>query len=105
MLVTVTNPSATLTLNSLAVAEDGIATGGSRERVLPYPFGHITLAPLASKQLPMQPADFRGPATQMQRGTDTRTQWNRLVQSGLATVAVAAQAGRRDEEELFLNLV
>ena len=105
MLVTVTNTSASLALNRLAVAEDGIATGGQRLDVLPYPFGHVIIAASGNLQLPVQPIDFHDAQTQMRRGSPTRERWNRLAQSGRATVAIAAQTGRRDVQELYITAV
>jgi hypothetical protein len=31
--------------------------------------------------------------------------WNQVVQAGIVTLTVAAQANRRDSEELYVNLV
>lgn len=104
MLVTVTNTSGA-TINTLAVAEDGVATGGHRDNALPYPFAQATdLANAGSIVLPMHEADFRG-TTQMRRGQPARDQWNQLVQAGTVTFAVAAQSDEQDVEEVFLAAV
>lgn len=109
MLVTVTNTSGAA-LNTLAVAEDGVSTGGSRENPLPYPFGHIgELADTVGVELPMHAADLRqgagGAIAQMGRGLPSRDQWNQLVQAGAVTFAVAAQTDATDVEDDFLGTV
>ena len=112
-LVTVTNTSGR-TINVPAVGEDGISLGGGnhpaeathRSDPLPYPFGHIgTLADAAAKQLPMQPSDFRYSRSQAIFNHGIENQWNLLVQAGIVTFAVAAQADNRDVEELFLGTI
>jgi hypothetical protein len=120
MLVTVENQLA-VAINVPAVAEDGVAVGGGnhpeetthRTNPLPYPFAHVgeleANGGADSIQLPMHPSDWRygegGQRSQMARGLPVRVRWQQLVQAGTVTLAVAAQANRREEEELFLNLV
>ena len=116
MLMTVTNTSATLTLNDFDTYNGfpppftgpGVnAVGGARKYPLPYPFGHIVLAPLAaSPSLPVHPADFRkGGAVLPWQTMSPSDEWNQVIQSGLVTVVFAAEVGRRDTEELFLASV
>lgn len=109
MLVTVTNTSG-ITLNTLAVAEDGVSTGGSRENPLPYPFGHIgELANAGTSVLPVHSADFRHGAgagnAQMGRGLPMREGWNLLVQAGTVTFAAAAQADATDVEDVQFGTI
>lgn len=117
MLVTVTNTSGRA-INVPAVGEDGVALGGGvrpgeathRTDPLPFPFSHIGEVAIAgSQQLPMHPSDWRhgegGQRTQMARGLPVRKQWQQLVQAGVVTLTVAAQADRNEQEELFLNAV
>lgn len=117
MLVTVTNTSGA-SINVPAVGEDGIAVGGGnypaetthRTTPLPYPFAHVgTLANLGTIQRAMHPSDWRhgegGVGSQMARGLPSRVKWQQLVQAGKVTLTVAAQTGRRESEELFLNAV
>lgn len=109
MLVTVTNTSG-ITLNTLALAEDGVATGGSRENPLPYPFGHIgELLDTIAKVLPMHTADLRegagGATAQMGRGLPARDRWNQLVQAGTVTFAAAAQTDATDVEDVSFGTI
>lgn len=113
MLVTVTN-TAGRSINVAAVGEDGVSLPGGnhpeeathRTDPLPYPFSHIgTLADTATKQLPMHPRDWRYSRSQMARGLPISEKWNQLVQAGICTLTVAAQANRRDSEELYMNAV
>lgn len=113
MLVTVTN-TAGRSINVAAVGEDGVALPGGnhpeeathRTDPLPYPFSHIgTLASAGTKQLPMHPRDWRYSRSQMARGLPISEKWNQLVQAGICTLTVAAQANVRDEEEIFMNAV
>src|SRR5690348_14251431 len=104
--MTVTNASASITLNDFDVYQGYTggptvnAVGGARKYPLPYPFKHIVLAPSASKQLPVHPADFRknGPVMFWETFSPA-DEWNNAVQSGLVTVTFASETGRRDTEE------
>jgi len=105
MLVTVTNITAAA-INYPAVHEGGSgAVGGAKVNPLPYPFGHIgSLAASGTRQLPMQPSDWRyRPVYWVTH--EPKDQWNDLVQRSIVTLTVAAQAGRRDSEELFITAV
>ena len=109
MVVTVTNTSGA-TINTLALAEDGVSTGGSRENPLPYPFGHIgDLANAGTSVLPVHSADFRNGAgagnAQMGRGLPMREGWNLLVQAGTVTFAAAAQADAVDVEDVSFGTI
>lgn len=105
MLVTVTNTSG-ITLNTLALAEDGVSTGGSRANPLPYPFAQATdLADTLTSVLPMHTADWREGRTQMGRGLPVRDQWNQLVQAGTVTFAAAAQADAQDVEDVQFGTI
>ena len=55
--------------------------------------------------LPMHPRDWRYSRSQMARGLPVSEEWNQMVQAGIVTMAVGAQANRRDTEELFVNAV
>jgi hypothetical protein len=118
MLVTVENQLA-VEINKPAVGEDGIALPGGnhpeeathREYPLPYPFGPFVGTLDAnggasdSAQLPMNPRDWRYSRSQMKRGMPVSEAWNQLVQAGVVTFAIAAQANVRDVEELFMDAV
>jgi hypothetical protein len=113
MLVTVTNASATIAINSPVTGEDGVALPGGnhpseathRSNPLPYPFDLIgELAASGTKQLPMQPQDWRYSRSQM-RGVPVEVQWSQMVQAGVVTLAVAAQANVRDSEEIYIAAV
>lgn len=118
MLVTVENQLA-VEINKPAVGEDGVSLPGGnhpeeathREYPLPHPFGPFigTLdangGAYDSIQLPLHPRDFRYSRSQMARGLPVSEEWNQLVQAGVVTFAVAAQANRRDVEELYANAV
>lgn len=114
MLVTVTNTSG-FDLNALDFGEDGISTGGNRLKPLPYPFTAPNLATLtgklanaASKQLPVHPRDMRRSLSQSYGngdGQEPAVLMTQMVQKGQITVAIAAQADRRDVEELFIAAV
>lgn len=103
MLVTVTNVSGA-TINNLITGGSGVssdAVGGSKNKPLPYPFGHIgSLANSASKQLPVHPADWRTKSVPWQT-FEPATEWNQLVQAGIVTVASADQALTVDTEEKY----
>jgi len=112
MLVTVTN-TAGRAINAPAVGEDGVALPGGnhpseathRTDPLPYPFdltGELAIA--GTVQKPMHPRDWRYSRSQM-RGMPVSEKWNQMVQAGVVTLTVAAQANRRDSEELYVNLV
>ena len=105
MLVTITNASS-LTLNDLDVHDGGSgAIGGARKRPLPFPFGHIgALAASGTKQLPMHPSDWRYKGS-ISMPMEPKDEWNQLVQAGTVTIAVAAEADRRDSEELFIDAI
>jgi len=117
MLTTITNttntvglPSRTIndldhytTLGSGPSVTD--ATGGARKDALPYPFGHIgALAAGATKQLPMHPRDWRYKSVPW-LPFESGEEWQTLVQRGVVSMAFAAETGRRDQEELFINAV
>lgn len=113
MLVTVTN-TAGRSINVPAVGEDGVALPGGnhpeeathRTDPLPYPFDQVgTILAAGSIQRPMHPRDWRYSRSQMARGLPISEKWNQIVQAGVATLVVAAQANRRDSEELFVNAV
>lgn len=113
MLVTITNAT-TRTINALCVGEDGLAASGGnhpeeanhRSDPLPYPFAHIgELAAAGTKQLPMQPADWRYQRANVPSGPAVSTQWNQLVQAGVITVAIAAQATNTDVENAFMAAI
>jgi hypothetical protein len=104
----VTNPSATRTLNDFDVYQGYTggppvnAVGGSRKYPLPYPFGHVVMAPLDVVELPVHPRDFaKGGAVPLWATMSPADEWNQVVQQGLVTIAFAAEVGRRDVEELF----
>lgn len=109
MLVTITNLTA-LELNGLDSISGGVgpsavlATGGSRLRPLPFPFGHIVLAASGNKQLPMNFRDWQykvSVASPMLAGEE----WNQLVQSKTVSVTLAAQTDVRDPESLSLDTI
>ena len=103
MLVTVTNTSGG-TINNLITGGSGLssdAVGGSKNKPLPYPFGHIgSLANGGTKQLPMHPADWHYKSVPW-LPMEPATEWNQLVQAGVVTLTVADQAGVKDSEELY----
>lgn len=110
MLVTVTNTSGR-TINKLDTLTGGVgvsallAVGGAKKDPLPYPFGHIgELLAAGTKQLPMHPADWRYKSVPW-LPMEPATEWNQLIQGGIVTLATAAEAARRDAEELFMNAV
>lgn len=101
MLVTVTN-TAGVAINSLAVAEDGVATGGHRSKPLPFPFAHIgELAISGTKQLSMHPRDWRSRSVMNGSAMDAGELWQQMVQAGIVTLSVAAETGNRDQEEIY----
>lgn len=122
MLVTVTNIT-DRKINKPAVGEDGEALPGGnhpeeathRTDPLPHPFSRYvgTLdesgGAKEAVQLPMHPSDWRvngGLANaQMGRGLPVRDEWNQLVQGGIVTFSVAAQADTQDQEEIFTSAV
>jgi hypothetical protein len=93
-------------MNDLDVHDGGSgATGGARKYPLPYPFGHIgALAAAGTKQLPMHPSDWRYKSVPWVP-FEPKDQWNGLVAAGKVTLAVAAEANRTDNEELFIDLI
>ena len=110
MLVTVTNLSSSVSLNSLDTLTGGtgpsalLATGGARVRPLPYPFGHVELAASGSKQLGMNVRDWRHkvlPGVPMEPGEE----WQQLVQGGVVSVALAVQAGQVDPESVAVDTI
>ena len=105
MLVTITNASATETLNKPATYETvPSAVGGALENPLPYPFDLVdAMAPPATVQRAVHPADFR--YDRYRTGSEPAREWNRLIQEGLVTMAVAAETGFRDAEEAFIATV
>lgn len=120
MLITVTNTTGadnppSRSINVPAVGEDGVALPGGnhpeeathRTDPLPYPFAHIgSLADtVASITLPMHPRDWRYSRSQMARGTSVSDAWQLLVNAGTVTFGIAAQADRRDTEELYAAAV
>jgi ribosomal protein S11 len=105
MIVTITNVSGA-PINKLSVGEDGVATGGARDKAIPYPFDWVgELAAAATKVFAVHPADFRHRSALNGSAFTARELWNQVVQARLLTFAQAAQAGRRDVEELFINAV
>lgn len=112
MLVTITNTSGAA-INGLDTFTSGgvgpaaiVATGGQRRKPLPFPFGHVgELAAAAAVQLPMHPRDFRFKSVMNADGFDAGEEWQQLIQNGTVTFAQAAETGRRDAEELFMNAV
>jgi hypothetical protein len=78
---------------------------GALDDALPYPFTkNGTIAASGTKILPVHPRDWRykcSPAIPTTSGED----WNNLVQRGVVSISSAAETTRRDQEELFLNLV
>ena len=117
MLTTVTNTTNTVglpsrTINALdeyTTLGEGpaktVAVGGARKDALPYPFGHIgALAAAATKQLPMHPRDWRYKSVPWLTH-EAGEEWQTMVQRGVVSLAFAAQAGRRDQEELFIAAV
>lgn len=116
MLVTVTNLTAN-TLNALAsttftisgsTASLNAVSDGARDRPLPFPFGHVVLGPNGggsdAKQLGVRPRDFRNNLV-LWRPHTPGEEWNVLVQNGTVSFVTAAETGRRDQEELFINAV
>jgi len=116
MLVTVTNQLA-VPINDPAVGEDGVSLPGGnhpseathRNYPLPYPFDLVGVltengGARDAVTLPMQPQDFRYSRSQM-RGLPVEAKWSQIVQAGIVTMAVGAQANVRDPEELFIAAV
>lgn len=110
MLCTITNLSASLTLNALDTYTAGsgpsglIATGGARKLPLPYPFDWVVLAPSGTKQTALHPRDWRYKNVPSQ-SQDAGELWQYLVQNGTVSMTFAAETGRRDAEELFITAV
>ena len=118
MIVTVTNLTSRI-LNRLAVGYNfpiaGSTAGvysvsdGAKDDALPYPFtsnGTIGIYGGGSntKALPVHPRDWHykcSPALPTTSGED----WNALVQRGVLTVAIGAEATNRDVEERFVHEV
>lgn len=102
--MTVTNNSS-VTLNrpdtgGLGVSPD--AVGGNVRDALPYPFSlNGTLAPSASKSLPVNARDFTT-RSQMQQPALPVEEWNLLVQAGTVTVAVAADPNSVDVDDTVI---
>lgn len=117
MLITVEN-QLSVEINKPAVGEDGVSLPGGnhpqeathRTYPLPYPFDLVgTLDANGGAndavQLPMHPRDWRYSRSQMARGLPVSEKWNQLVQAGVVTFTIAAQADRRDVEELYVTAV
>lgn len=107
MLMTVTNTSASLSLNDLDVyqgAAGGVtvnATGGARKRPLPFPFGHIVLAASGNKQLSVHARDmFKQNVCESHSPAE---QWMALVQAGTVTIAIADETTYRDTLDLMIT--
>jgi hypothetical protein len=101
MLLTVTNLSASITLNDLDVYQGYVsasmptvnATGGARKYPLPYPFGHVVLGPSGNKQLPAHTMDMlKGGPAPMWSTFNPGTEWNQLIQAGVVSVTIATEA-------------
>ena len=112
MLMTVTNVSSTFSLNDFDVYQGYAggptvnAVGGARKYPLPFPFSHVVIAASGNKQLPVHPQDFRtGGSVPLWATLTPNQEWNQMIQAGLVTVAIAAETGRRDLEELFITAV
>lgn len=112
MIATITNTSAVNTLNALDTLTIGPfgpaqinAVGGVRRFPLPHPF-HLngSIAPSGTKLLSIHPQDFRYVPT-MGSNPEPRDSINLLLQAGTITISLAAETPRRDEEEIFANLV
>jgi hypothetical protein len=125
MIATITNPSTTLTLNELDISDSGgvngsganlgqarcVAVGGGRLRALPYPFSHVTIAPLGTSILPVRPRDLRQREAGMGNGHGTHDAgevWNQLLAAKLCIFAQAVQAAffpaiHSDQEETFIT--
>lgn len=109
MIMTVTNTSATVTLNALGSISVGsgtsatYATGGARVNQLPFPFSHTTIAPSAAVALGVRPRDMA--RQKVADSLSPATQWNQLVQAGTVTVAMAKEATSTDVEELAFDTV
>lgn len=103
MLVTITNTSGRI-LNAADVHDGGSgAVGGERKDPLPYPFGHIgSLAIAGTRQLSMRGKDWRYKSVPW-LAMEPSEEWNILVQRGDVTMAFAAEATVRDQEELSKN--
>jgi len=117
MIVTVTNLLA-VPINAPAVGEDGVALPGGnhpseathRTHPLPYPadlVGELTASGGARDDvdIAMHHRDWRYSRSQMARGLPVSEKWNQIVQSGVVTMAYAAQTYLRDEEDLFEDAV
>lgn len=112
--MTVTNLSAAFAINTPDYYQGYTggptvnALGGNKKYPLPFPFSHVELAASGAKQLPVHPSDFMkgggGPVSLFSTLSPAH-EWNQVVQSGLVSVAFAAETGRRDIEELFTNAV
>ena len=84
---------------------DLYAEGGNRTDPVPYPFSHIDpLADTDTIDLPMHPADFRRQHV-MQSALEPAAEWQQLIQSGVATLAFAAEVGVVDAEEIAVGTV
>lgn len=114
MLLTVTNLSASLTLNDFDVYQGYVsasmptvnATGGARKYPLPYPFGHVVLAPSANKQLPVHAMDMlKGGPVPMWATFNPGTEWNQLVQAGVVSMTYGAEATATDVNDLVIHTV
>lgn len=102
MIVTITNVSG-VTINTPSLGEDGIATGGQLTKAIPYPFDWVgPLAAAATKIFAVHPADMRHRSAFNGSAFDAGALWNQAVQAKILTFVAAAQAGRRDVEELFI---
>jgi|WetSurMetagenome_2_1015567.scaffolds.fasta_scaffold30888_3 hypothetical protein len=112
MIITLTNVSGH-SINYPAVGEDGVALPGGnhpeeathRVYPLPYPFSHVgTIVNGGTKVFGMHSRDWRYSRSQMQ-GLGVSEKWNQLVQAGMVTLGLGAQANKRDSEELFEHSV
>jgi len=88
---------------------DLYATGGNVRYPLPYPFdlvGELAAngASGDSIQRAMHPSDFREQHV-LWRGSEPAREWNKIIQAGTVTFAIAAETGFRDTEETFVAAV
>lgn len=107
MLVTVQN-TAGRSINVTETLTGGTGTsalsavGGNITDPLPYPFRHIgTLADTATKQLPMHDRDWRYKAVPG-LPQEPSIEWQQLVQAGIVTLTLGAEAVNRSQEDLFV---
>lgn len=111
MIATVTNTSATETLNELDSYTTGdgpsglTAVGGARVRPLPFPFSHLTIAPSGTAVLPMNARDMRHRDVMVGSPHDAGELWGQFVQQGLGTITFAAQADSVDAEDDLIGTI